>query len=91
MKQKLDFVTNSSSASFTLSKENLTDLQMDMVRNCKQISQELELPYSDWPWNIVETDEYFLLDTTMDNFDMEDYLKRAGIDTDKEIVEGWHS
>lgn len=88
MKANTDFVTNSSCASFVLSKKNLTPLQIYMIHNHIKVADK----YADGggvdsgifcqphdAWNIEEDEENILGDTSMDNFDMLWFLTMIGV------------
>jgi len=85
MKIKSDFVTNSSSASFVISKDDLTDLQIMLIHNHFEVGiavLEREGKRSNWiinawdEWNVRESKNEINGYTTMDNFDMMWYLTK---------------
>jgi hypothetical protein len=89
MKLKVDFVTNSSSASFTIAKEDLTEEQLIMIYNHIEIGSVV-LPGEEThyfghfdEWLIWEKDGKIIGDTTMDNFPMSMFLREIGIPDEK--------
>jgi hypothetical protein len=77
MKIRSGFVSNSSSSSFVLNKNRLTPEQIVKIKDHKNCG----LPYADTdPWEIEEKEERIYLDTIMDNFDMEEFLRNIGVD-----------
>lgn len=82
MKQRNDFVTNSSSSSFIISKKHLDDDQILAIDEHARIAREL--PFDDLregdEWSIVQNDKYISGHTWMDNFDMFGYLKLIEVD-----------
>ena len=81
MRLKNDHVTNSSSASFVVSKYWLNMAQIDMIKHHIQIASHLPNQEVDFPWlhewNIEETEAEVRGRTTMDNFDMYKYLREV--------------
>jgi len=78
MKIKHDFVTNSSSSSFVISKHWLSPVQIDMIKNHIIIASHLPKNFG-WfhEWEIQETDGEVWGRTSMDNFDMMEFLKEV--------------
>lgn len=81
MKVRKDFVTNSSSSSFIISKRHLDQDQIEAIRRHDELGGKLGIRYSEDSWNIVENKGYIGGYTDMDNFDMEEFLERIDVDT----------
>jgi hypothetical protein len=79
MKAKIDFVTNSSSSSFIILKENLTELQMNLIRNHIQAAKMFGASIYEHPWSLDETEDKINGSTLMDNFDMAWFLEIIGV------------
>ena len=79
MKLRKGFVSNSSSSSFTIKKENITVKQLDLIKNHGQYGEKFGIDYTDQEWTIIEDSDSISGSTWMDNFDMREYLKRIGV------------
>lgn len=96
MKAKLDFVTNSSCASFVIMKKDITQLQQFLIHNHLEIVKEFAKSGEvsgcyyddDSGWQITEDDETIEGSTSMDNFDMVWFLSMIGISDDDVKHEG---
>lgn len=84
MKIRNGFVSNSSSSSFIISKRNLSEPQIFKIKNHIEYASE-NFPQIHWAtpnqeWCVDETDEQVTVWTSMDNFDMYEFLLLIGID-----------
>ena len=85
VKLKTDHVTNSSSASFIISKEYLSTDQITKIHNHIEVGLKLNPKiYTTPPWIINEDKNLLWGDTSMTNFDMLWFLGEIGVD-DKRI------
>lgn len=80
MKIKVDFVTNSSSASFIIALDKITEFQRLMIHNhldAAKMSMRMDI-FEYTPvhsgWQIKEKDGCIIGHTSMDNFDMHSLL-----------------
>lgn len=98
MKIRNGFVSNSSSSSFVVFKDALSESQKDMIINCIDwidifIKRDEENDnvdnvknrfeyYDSDPWRIIEHKDYIFGETSMDNFSMYDYFDYINVDQD---------
>ena len=100
MKIRQGFVSNSSSSSFVISRDKLTDEQIELIQDHIEHAQELRgkddrlAELFRWArdedrWSIDVTETTVEGSTWMDNFDMYEYLEQIGVK--REDVEWEHS
>jgi hypothetical protein len=83
MKIRKDFVTNSSSSSFVISKRHLDDDQILAINEHISLGKKMGMSSCSFEnmWDIDENDEYIGGYTYQDNFDMHDFLDDIGVST----------
>ena len=79
MKIREGFVSNSSSSSFIINKCNITDAQLQKIREHSYWGEIYKIPYTNEEWEIKETENTISGYTTMDNFDMDYFLTIIGV------------
>jgi len=79
MKIRHDFVTNSSSSSFVISKDVLSKAQIKAIHNHCSLGEKLGILYSDYEWKITESDTWIAGETSMGNFDMSEFLEMIDV------------
>ena len=82
MKKRIGFVSNSSSSSFVIAKTALTEEQIESIKNHSTLGAEYGIPYGDeWGWTIEEDEHTIEGYISMDNFDMDEFLEKIGVDS----------
>ncbi len=91
MKIRNGFVSNSSSSSFVILKESLTEDQLEQINNHTKYARENfhQFEYTDdrESWDVYDKGKTVRLYTSMDNFDMFLFLTLIGIDEEDIISE----
>lgn len=89
MKIKQDFVTNSSSSSFIVKLSDITELQKYQILNHIKVAKENGWSNEEYgdscmdEWSIKEEDGNLVGSTYMDNFDMQDFMEKIGVNVTK--------
>lgn len=79
MKFRSDFVTNSSSSSFLISKKGLSENQINAIRFNGEMGKKLGLLYADYSYNIKENSKYMSGYTCIDNYDIYELFDLIGV------------
>ena len=81
MKVRTGFVSNSSSSSFVINKYYLSDYQIEQIKNHMKISKENNSDFYDEmdAWSITENENSVRGYTSMDNFNMAEFLQEIGV------------
>ena len=93
MKVRNGFVSNSSSSSFMISRDNVSLSQIDKIMNCEEVAKDmkdLDCLEDSKLWDITISTNFIIFDTYMDNFDMKRFLLNIGIPKEAFSKE-WHS
>lgn len=88
MKIRDGFVSNSSSSSFVINKNDITALQKDLIINHMDEAEKYGIDSYNWPWHITDTGQMLEGYTDMDNFDMQEFMRRIGVDLSKVSFDG---
>lgn len=80
MKTRNGFISNSSSSSFIISKNCLSELQINAIKNHATTSYFKRNACNEYDaWNIDEDEFCIYGRTDMDNFSMDDFLRVLGV------------
>ena len=99
MKTRQGFVSNSSSASFSIDKRDITIDQLEKIRDYQEVAREMgatengegRFGWLDEFWTINEDTFVIRGNTIMDNFDMFEFLEAIGIPKEKiNSDNGWN-
>ena len=84
MKTRDGFVSNSSSSSFVIKLADITAAQLWMILNHSEIGKEMGISHADTDaWGVKANQFTVSGETSMDNFDMRQFLENIGVAEDK--------
>ena len=82
MKKRLGFVSNSSSSSIIIKRDFISPYIRYQIENHSELGEKMGIPHSvEWAWSIEDMDngDMRVYHTTMDNFDMGEFLTQIGL------------
>ncbi len=79
MKIRSGFVSNSSSSSFMIHLDKLNAKQLFMIQNHAEMGEKMGVGDYYQQWNLTVNEFYVKGETSMDNFNMQDFLKCIGV------------
>ena len=84
MKTRYGFVSNSSSSSFVIKLDDITAKQLKLIE-CHEIKgRKIDIPYANTDaWGIEVSDDEVRGETSMDNFNMRQFLENIGVPANK--------
>ncbi len=89
MKIRQGFVSNSSSSSFVINKGFLTPLQIEQIQNHRELGIQLGMMNSQTDYWVIDENEFELLGhTSLDNFNMSEFMKKIGVKMSKVHMRG---
>ena len=82
MKYRKGFVSNSSSSSFVVSLGDITPEQYEKIYNHIEVGRKMNVGdyFDSGDWKITETDTHLKGWTSMDNFNMQDFMEAIGVE-----------
>ena len=88
MKKRLGFVSNSSSSSFIIKKKDIDFYQIELLKTMEEViknNSNLHQEYYEETtgWHIIDNEEKIVGWTSMDNYNIAQYLDFIGISPDK--------
>lgn len=91
MKTRNGFVSNSSSSSFVVNKRYVSDHQLQLINTHIEEGKKVGVGDGDYfdSWCVDNRDDSIKLSTTMDNFNMREFLLRIGVPA-VAIVDGYY-
>lgn len=91
MKARVGFVSNSSSSSFVVSLSDITAEQAGKIRGHIEVGRAMGMCCAEDhnEWRVREENGVLHGDTSMDSFDMDTFMEKIGVPSDK--IRWWYS